>query len=1426
VLLGREGRPRHRQRERELAVAVEAPDVTVADVLAAAQLPVVEVVHVDGRRVPTDHTIAEAAIPDGATIALHGAPQPPAVLATTARRAPPRLAVVAGAGAGDAVALDRPVVVGRDPGCDLVLPSDTVSHEHCRVVLDGRGGATVSDLGTTNGTWVGGEQASRRGTSARVGEVLRVGAVVLRIEPSVEDDRPRGLDPLRHLGTAGAVPFNRPPRPGTPPPVPPVGLPDEAPAAREAPTFNLAAVLAPIVLGAVMVVALGSWRYAAFMALSPVLLLANTVSGRRRATRESRSAQAAHREDLERFERELSAAAAAERDRRWELLPSVAEVRRRVELPSTRLWERRTGHADVLRLHAGVGAVPWDPPIAGDSHAARPTGEALVALDRWARLPRSPVAVDLAEGGVVGIVGARPAATALARSLLLQACVHHGPADLPVAVVVDDDRVGDWDWTTWLPHAAAAGGGRRLAAGQQDGAALLADLRARGNGADGTDRTNGTNGADHTGGGEASALPTLVVVLDAPAHLRGRDADARAVLRGAAGPVAGIVLADSADQLPAVCDTIIELRGSDGEARLVRPAERLAVDDLLVAGLGTHSCRRLARRLAGLEDPEVADAVADLPTRADLVDLLPGDPTDAEEVTSAWSRTAGQPALAAPIGVGPDGPVHLDLVADGPHGLLGGTTGSGKSELLRSLVAGVAATHDPDHLTFVLVDYKGGAAFDACADLPHVVGLVTDLDEHLGERALRCLEAELAHREQRLRASGASDLPAWLRLPAGDRGEPLPRLLVVIDEFATLKAELPDFVDALVGIAQRGRSLGVHLVLGTQRPSGAVDENVRANANLRIALRMTDDRDSQDVIGVPDAALILPSLPGRGLLRTGPRDPVPLQTALVTGRAGRTGPAVRVGPVRFGPDDLPPAAASDDPDGPSDLEQLVTACRDAFTAGGFNAPRQPWPDPLPDAYDLEALHEAARETPLEDAEVPLGLLDDPDGQRQLPTGWQPRRGNLLVYGMVGSGTTTTLATVAVSAAMGASPDDLHVHVLDLGRGELAPLAGLPHCGAVVTAREPERRQRLQAWLLAEGERRRQLSHEQLAGEPRQLVVVDGLGTWLDELDDPATYDEYEAVQRLVVDAPGLRMAFVGSVARHGALRTGIAAAVEQRLVHRLADPNDLAALGLRPGDVPPLPPGRAVRTTDGMLLQVARSPDLTAAVAAVAAAAAPPTRPPAPVASLPDRLGWGEVADRLDTSGRRWTLPIGVDTATLGPVGWALHPGEHALVLGPPASGRTGLLAGLAAMAAGTLEVVVVGDAAAGASGTRQVAPEELGDELDSLAAAGRPALVLVDDAEHVPDPGPALDALAASGAPVRLVAAARQDVVQGDYGHWLRRVARSRVGAFLQPAGDVPADLLGARLPRRPPVAVRPGRGWSVAAGAATFVQVLTPTR
>ena len=414
----------------------------------------------------------------------------------------------------------------------------------------------------------------------------------------------------------------------------------------------------------------------------------------------------------------------------------------------------------------------------------------------------------------------------------------------------------------------------------------------------------------------------------------------------------------------------------------------------------------------------------------------------------------GGTSSLATLGRTSDGPVQVDLCREGPHALVAGTTGSGKSELLQTLIAGLALEHPPERCSFLLVDYKGGAAFAEAAMLPHTVGLVTDLDGQTTARALRSLGAELSRREQLLAAHGAVDIASLPDEVA------LARLVIVVDEFATLAEELPTFVPGLVGIAQRGRSLGVHLVLATQRPSGVVSPEIRANCTLRICLRTTDEADSRDVLGTVEAAHLPVDLPGRAYLRSGSGTPVPFQVARVAGSADaarRLGPEVRVRPW---PTSGRPAVAESSTGRATDLTRLCRAVTAHAGALGRPLPHRPWQPPLPGCVGADHLDRSAE--PLDDSRLAIGLIDRPDIQsRELLVVDLAEGGTLLAVGGPRSGRSTLLRTVLSEAVQRLGPDELHVHVIEAGGGAVvADAAALPHTGTTVRGEDVFRTVRL------------------------------------------------------------------------------------------------------------------------------------------------------------------------------------------------------------------------------------------------------------------------------------------------------------------------------------------------------------------------------
>jgi S-DNA-T family DNA segregation ATPase FtsK/SpoIIIE len=1403
---------------RDVDVNVQVPDATVGDLLEALGYQAgneIAGIVVAGQFLQPYLALTEAGLHDGAVVGLDAWPERKS---TDAARGPV-LAVVGGVDAGRRIQL-RPgrTLIGRNDTCDVTLASSAVSSRHCVVDVDPTGEVTVADLESKNGTWIGGERVhNHRRLSA--GEIMLVGAVHLMLLEPERDDRPVLRGAQRTAG--GNIAFNRPPRAMPAADSATVELPKPP---REAPSkqpFSWISMLAPLALAAVMVKIGGSASYALFALLSPIMLVGNYVESRRRGKQTSRQEIARFADDLNAFRSQLEQARTRATARTRQELPDPSEVIRRASTPSVRLWERRAADPDFLRLSAGLGTISWEPPL-GNTYAERPP-EVIQAVTEASWLEFAPVLVDLSEGGVVGIAGRRSAALALARSLICQAAVHHGPADLRIAVLTEPEEIAVWEWTKWLPHtrdAAAGGGARMLAAHPEQTDSLLRDLleagqRLRGRGSEARQ--------------ERPAGPVLLTVVDAIGLTEGKNAPARAVLRGAAGPVAGIVLAPTPDRLPAVCTTVVEILDEEGTASVAQPRQGQVVEGLLSAGISVQTARSCALALARFEDPEAATAGASLPSRVDVATLFTEDVFDPAAIAGLWQTGGQDPGVVAPIGVTEQGVLTLDLLRDGPHGLVGGTTGSGKSELLRSLVAALALRTDPEHLNFVLIDYKGGSAFDECSRLPHTVGMVTDLDAQLGERALRCLEAELRYRERLLREAGADDLRAYLRLPIATEA-PLPRLVVIIDEFATMAAELPDFMEALVGVAQRGRSLGVHMLLATQRPSGAIKDNIRANTNLRIALRVQDDGDSTDVIGKPDAALIGRDQPGRAFVRLGPSEVVPIQTALVTGVSQKDGGRVDVAPFQFGRRPRPPRPASAiDEATASDLVRIVAAARTAFEAAGMPTPRRPWPEPLPAELPLDAV--ASPET-VKAGTASIALADDPDAQSQYAVGWNLRAGNLLLFGLVGSGTTTTLASIALSLAAGSSPDDLHLYVLDFGAGALAPLAGLPHTGAVITATEGERQRRLIRVLRGELDRRRELGTA-YRDEPTVVLLVDGFSALRAEYDEPAVQWVQDELTRIVTEGPALGILTVITVDRTGAVPNALSSTVSQKWLFRLADPYDYAMFGVKFRSPAALPPGRCLVAENGQLIQVGQpTPSLTEAVSLIAAATAAPSRPPAPLGTLPVSADPHELSEVMSLDSELWLLPVGIAESTLAPAALRIYPAEHVMIAGPARSGRSGLLCALAQLLTTAAPKVGLTVVATRPSPLRQLSGVErvvtddqlLPEALAQVAEVGGRQVVLIDDAEALDDPVGAVDALIKRLLPeVHVIAAGRADMLRSAYGHWTQTVRRSGTGVLLRPDIDFDGDLLAVRLPRNPPVPVTVARGWLVNGGEVEFIQAAT---
>jgi S-DNA-T family DNA segregation ATPase FtsK/SpoIIIE len=1306
----------------------------------------------------------------------------------------------------------------------------------------------VVDLGSTNGSFIDGAPAEGRVTLAP-GSVLEVGATMLSLElPSMAQQagRTRWVD--------GRLDFNRPPRVTTARSPLAFQLPT-APAVPRKTRLPLAAAVVPVVLGVVMFLLLKQAALLLFIALGPIMAIWTYIDDRRGGRHQFREAARRFNAELADMAEKLeSANRQEERDRRG-AAPAVPQLVTRARTTAPTLWERRKENSDFLALRVGMGDLPTEFTVklseSGDEEMQRRSRQ---LRDRHSTARNVPVVVNLTESAPVGIVGDSDEVAAMGRWLTCQAATLHSPRDLAIMVLATPDDEEAWCWSKWLPHterlADVLGLTRTVGSKPKDVTRLLSGLQE-------VIASRLASQRRTPGAAMGDTDPDVLVIVQS--ELQVSAASLSQVL--ADGPSVGvyaICLAPSVPELPGECRAVVELERGTSELAVTRTGTGERVERVVADSLDTATAAGVARDLAALRDVTARHQGGELPAAVPLWDLIDASELTAPAIADRWAQNG--PGLDALVGVSESGPLIVDLHHDGPHALIAGTTGAGKSELLQTLVASLSARHSPDVLCFLLVDYKGGAAFKDCQRLPQTVGLVTDLDEHLTQRALTSLNAELRRREQILRRGGAKDLAELQhRSPSSSP----PSLVIVIDEFATLAKEVPDFVTGIVDVAQRGRSLGVHVILATQRPAGVVTDNIRANTNLRIALRVNDDTESTDVIGTPDAARISRSLPGRGYVRTGHGEVRIFQAGYVGGShaSGSSDELVRVADFLFEPvaSGSPVGRlAVGDGAGQTDLQALVDAIERAAQTAKIAPPGSPWLEPLPAVFPVASLETSDPGGALAPG---AGLLDEPELQRQR-TWFVPleEHGHLLVYGTAGSGKTTFLRTLAASAASSYSSADLQIYGLDGASRGLLALKALRHCGDVVTVDEVERVERLFAMLDAAIEQRRELLGQFGAGSlaeyrqratgdsnlPTLLILVDGYGGFRSAFDQVDHGMLVDRLDRQVAEGRALGIHFVITAERRGSVTTALAGLIADRVALRMANADEYATVGLsQAAKGATLPPGRGF-VGDGTEVQIAivgdkpSGSDQARALAELSIRLAElregdPQAPP--VQLLPSQIERQALRPVVAGSLR---IPFGVEGLHLSTVEVDLDDVPHFLIVGPD---RTGRSSGLCSLALGWqegssgLETYALTprrsplrdlegwtQLAAGLGPSEELA-HQLADQIADRSETSDPVLVVVDDGDELADgqAATAIERIVRRGRDtgVHVIASAQTHVVHRSFAGWLAELKKLKHGLILQPDVDIDGDLFGVRLPRRSVRSFPPGRGYLTRRGTVQLVQV-----
>ncbi len=1070
------------------------------------------------------------------------------------------------------------------------------------------------------------------------------------------------------------------------------------------------------------------------------------------------------------------------------LLPIVVE--------GSRLWERRRGDGDFMQVRLGVGQVRLRTfARLGEEPGVREADRFMQAEmerveDRFSYRGDAPLAVDLRGVGHVSVLGDRSFCDRVATIVLSQGAAFASPHDLFVAVAIPPGRESSWSAAPWLPHCVDQGAEVNPVLGPQRWVGRsTAELRSL---LGPEIRRRVTTAAQRrrtlSRASGATGCATLLVVADEHGHPCTEALPDTGDVSARDLGVTVLHLVAEASHEPDEVTTRIKQDPTAADAAIIEVYERRDHEPttarLVLDELGPSQCAALLRAMAGLRLSADSIAESDGVAGWDVGHMLGlSDPTTLD-LDRAWAPRSAAAFLRVPIGVDEAGePVMLDLKESaqsgmGPHGVCVGATGSGKSELLRTLVLALLSTHSPADVAIVLVDYKGGATFAPFADAPHVHGVITNLgdDATLVERVYASLAGEVRRRQQMLKDAGTlSDITAYrkarsrqLRDEGGGSGhelDPMPHLLVIIDEFGELLTARPDFIELFLSIGRIGRSIGVHLLLSSQRIESGKLRGLDTYLSYRLGLRTLSEAESRTVLDTPDA-FALPALPGYGYLKVDTATYTRFRAGYVSAPLDRGGappvqesqgvevlshyrPCTKQLPGATPPEPSGAEGSEDGPPAPTILDETVKRLATRPAVG-----HTVWTPPLPIRLSLDQIHGTGvvdtavgpripRTQPLR---VPLGLLDDPSQQSQGP--WELGLGDstshVLVVGGPRSGRSTVLRSVAVSLSLTHTPAEVVIYGIDALGSALQSIEGLPCVAGVAGRMEPEVTRRIVEevhGLLSEREelltqlRVDSLARARAALDGRSpeapgrnmadvVLLIDGFGPLADEHDAMTGL-----MQSLVRRGPAYGITVVATASRWNEVRLNQQTFFGTVIEMRLGDPAESGVDRKLAETLKSAGPGRcllqsklfaqvALPRTDGAVDEDTNAAALAALVRRLSATT--PGRAH-PVRVLPASLRAADLESPHSRSGA--IVPLGLDEATFAAAELNFDGVDrNLLIIGDSGTGRTGILTHIAAsMAEGNnadeLAIAVIDPRAT----MRGVVPDDLlGGYAGSAVMAGR----------------------------------------------------------------------------------------------------------
>lgn len=1111
------------------------------------------------------------------------------------------------------------ILIGRSPECDICYDNALLSRRHARIIHDGKEWM-VSDENSTNGVWLNGQRITGKmilhpgDTLYILGLIIAMGVSYIGINSngkniSFTTPRVRQVQSTSDIfyspvpeNPEGTVLYDRKPRR--------VAEKERKPMEIEMPPQRMGVERMPLItrIGSTLLSGGTSLLTGNVLSsLSELLmpLAANSYSEQDKKNYESRR-QSFYKEYLEKCRKAIIREISEEQEELNEMYPPFAAA---LEFPfeQKRLWERRPVDPDFLKIRIGTGhipmlAAPKFPEERLEMDADPLTGDMYAMKKENYTLPQAPVMLSLTEAPVTSVVGKRAQVLDLIRHLVLQIALTHSYDEVKMVLLAGGAEAALMDEMRYLPHFWDEERSIRFMADSKTDACRIGQYLMQ-------HLDSEEKGDDSRKQQETRKEPAYIVIALNQALLECLEF-AKAYI--ASEEYKGFSFVTAFDFPPKETRQLIEMDNHTGTlADLHKPRE----NDLTFT-LEKVSESRLQQALKRINRTALmsGEGQFQLPRTYTFLEMFHAGRVEHLSPLTRWKESNPVQSLAAPVGVGTDGELfYLDLHQkhQGPHGLVAGMTGSGKSEWLITYILSMAVTYSPDEVAFVLIDYKGGGLANAFEDpergifLPHIAGTITNLDGAAVHRAMVSISSELKRRQRVFNKAksdndeGTMDIYDYQRLyRMGKVKEPMPHLIIISDEFAELRSQQPEFLDELISTARIGRSLGVHLILATQKPSGVVNDQIWSNSRFHICLKVQDRSDSMDMLHRPEAAELKET--GRFYLQVGyneyfamgqsawagamyqPRDEVEAEIDDAVEFIDNTGRVVVKNRPRH-------------PRQNAEQKQIVAVVRylsDLARREGIRT-RRLWLDPLPDVIDWDTASPAfqqARRT-----EIFMGMLDDPERQEQYPYALDLSAvRHLLICGESSSGKSTMLHTLLYGLISSFSPEEAGFYLVDLSNGALSPFRSVAHCGGYLTETDEEGVRRLLLLLQDTVTKRRALFRQAGVTDysvyvqqhvlPLILVVVDGM----QNLSSFAGQEDIRsAMHALMRESAVFGINFILTANYLNDVWIRIQQEMDTRIALKMKDRYALMdLLNVRPESVQKDTPGRAMVLVDGRPLEM------------------------------------------------------------------------------------------------------------------------------------------------------------------------------------------------------------------------------------------------